>query len=165
MKSTREMESKIDNKEIFLDIVRQVQLPAVQVMIRMREEEETLEGKTYRELTLSRHLPNYKKIHPKTSEQSRTMAAFIYFVLHEQITGKQKSQTGCAAEFKCQTTPFKHLVTGKKEPGGPGRGKGKGKSFRTVEEVQNLEGKPTAKKPKVPPKPGCGRSRGRGGKK
>ena len=53
MKSTWEMESKIDNKEIFLDIITQVQLPAVQVMIRMREEEETLEGKTYRELTLS----------------------------------------------------------------------------------------------------------------
>ena len=53
MKSTRTMESKIDNKEIFLDIVRQVQLSAVQVTIRMREEEETLEGKTYWELTLA----------------------------------------------------------------------------------------------------------------
>ena len=53
MKSTWEMESKIDNKEIFLDIIRQVQLPAVQVMIQMREQEETLECKTYWELTLS----------------------------------------------------------------------------------------------------------------
>ena len=53
IKSTQEMESKIDNKEIFLDIIRQVQLPAVQMMIRTREEEETLEGKTYWELTLS----------------------------------------------------------------------------------------------------------------
>ena len=53
MKSTWEMESKIDNKEIFLDIIRQVQLLAVQLNIMMREEEETLEGKTYRELTLA----------------------------------------------------------------------------------------------------------------
>ena len=88
MKSTWEIESKIDNKEIFLDIIRQVQLLAVQVTIRMREEEETLEGKTYRELTLSRHLPNYKTIHPSANKQSRTMSAFIYYVLHEQITGK-----------------------------------------------------------------------------
>ena len=42
MESTRELESKTDNKEIFLDIIRQVQLLAVQVNIRMREEEETL---------------------------------------------------------------------------------------------------------------------------
>ena len=41
------------------------------------------------------------------------MAAFIYFVLHEQITSKQKSQTGCSSEFRCQTTPFKCLVTGR----------------------------------------------------
>ena len=86
------MESKIDNKEIFLDIIKQVQLLAVQVNIRAREEEETLEGKTYRELTLAQHLPNYKTIHPCANEQSRTMAAFIYYVLHEQITSKQKLQ-------------------------------------------------------------------------
>ena len=42
MQSTCMLESKIKNKEIFLDIVRQVQLPAVQVHIRTREEEEKL---------------------------------------------------------------------------------------------------------------------------
>ena len=69
MKSTWEMESKIDNKEIFLDIIRQVQLPAVEVMIQMREQEETLEDKTYWELTLTQHLPNHRTIHPNTNEQ------------------------------------------------------------------------------------------------
>ena len=44
------MKSKIDNKEIFVDIIRQVQLPAVQVMIRTREDEETLESKTYQDI-------------------------------------------------------------------------------------------------------------------
>ena len=148
MKSTHVLESKIDNKEIFLDIIRQVQLPVVQVTIRTREEEETLEGKTYWELTLSRHLPNYKTIHPSTNKQYRTMAAFIYFVLHEQITGKQKSQTGYSLEFRCQTTPFKCLVTGKKQPGGPGRSGEAGKSSRKLEEVAKLEDRPIAKKPK-----------------
>ena len=87
MKSTCMLESKI-NKEIFLDIVRQVQLPAVQVHIRTREEEEKLEGKMHQYLTFTLHLLNYKTIHPNTNEQSRTMAAFMYYVLHEQITSK-----------------------------------------------------------------------------
>ena len=91
MQSTQELEDKIDDKEIFLDIIKQVQLPAVQVNIRTREEEETLQGKTYQELTLARHLPNSKTMHPSTNEQFRTMAAFMYYVFHEQITGKQKS--------------------------------------------------------------------------
>ena len=41
MEKTREMEALV-NKELFLDIIRQVQLPVVQVMIRMREQEKTL---------------------------------------------------------------------------------------------------------------------------
>ena len=32
--STRVLESKLENKELFLDIIRQVQLPAVQVTVR-----------------------------------------------------------------------------------------------------------------------------------
>ena len=68
MKSTQVLESKLVNKELFLDIIRQVQLQAVQVMVRMREEEETLEGKTYWELTLSQHLSNYRKIYPNANE-------------------------------------------------------------------------------------------------
>ena len=73
------------------------------------------------------------------------MAAFIYFVLHEQITGKQKSQTGCSAEFKCQMTPFKHLVTGKKQPGGPGRLGETGKSGRKLEDIAAMEGSTSTK--------------------
>ena len=80
------------------------------------------------------------------------MATFIYFVLHEQITGKQKSQTGCSLEFRCQTNPFKCLVTGKKQPGGPDRAGKAGKSGRKLEEIAKLEGGPTAKKPKGSPR-------------
>ena len=127
----------------------------------MKAEEETLKGKTYQELTLSRHLPNYKTIHPSANKESRTMATFIYFVLHEQITGKQKSQTGCSLEFRCQMTPFKHFVTGKKQPGGPGRSDKTGKSGRKLEVVAKLEGTPAANKPK--PKQGGRRGR-RGGR-
>ena len=58
----------------------------------MEEELEKLEGKTYRELTLLCQLPNFRRIYHNTTEQTRTMAAYIYFVLYEQITGLRPSQ-------------------------------------------------------------------------
>ena len=60
----------------------------------MRSEEEALQGKMYQELTLTQHLPNYKKLQLSVTDQTRTMAAFIYFVLYKQLTGKAKSQQG-----------------------------------------------------------------------
>ena len=106
----------------------------------MVEEIEQLEGKTYRELTMSQDLPSAKKIYPNATDQTRMMAAFMY----EQITGLKASQTGCSRDFQCQGTPFKRLVTGKKQPGGPGRS-GKQRSKRTLEEVAELEGDTQAK--------------------
>ena len=120
-KSTQVLEKKIEDKSVFLDIIKQVQLPSVKVEIRTVEEMERMEGKTYRELTLMCHLPNFKRINPNTKEQTRTMAAYIYCVLYEQITGIRASQTGCATDFRCLTTPFKRLITGKRQPSGPGR--------------------------------------------
>ena len=81
------------------------------------------------------------------------MATFMYYALYKQLTGKAKSQQGCSEEFGCKTTPFKCLVTGKKQPGGPGRKGTQGKSSWTAEEVEQLEsGAPLVKKPR------CGRS-------
>ena len=146
-KATQELEGKIEDKTVFLSIIQQVQLPAVQIHVRTVEEIEQLEGKMYRELTLSQHLPNYKKIYSNATDQTRTMAAFIYFVLYEQITGLKASQTGCIKDFRCQGTPFKRLVTGKRQPGGPGRASEQ-KSKRTLEEVTELEGGTPAKQPR-----------------
>ena len=120
-KSTQVLEKKIEDKFIFLDIIKQVQLPSVQVQVRTVEEMEKMEGKTYRELMLMCHLPNFKRINPNTKEQTRTMATYIYCVMYKQITGIRASQTGCATDFRCPMTPFKRLITGKKQPGGPGR--------------------------------------------
>ena len=69
------------------------------------EEIEQLEGKTYRELTMSQHLPDAKKIYSNATDQTRMMAAFMYFVLYEQITGLKASQTGCSRDFQCQGNP------------------------------------------------------------
>ena len=143
-KATQELESKVKDKTVFLSIIQQVRLPSVQIHVRTVEEIEQLEGKTYRELTMSQHLPDAKKIYSNTTDQTRTMAAFMYFVLYEQITGLKASQTGCSRDFQCQGTPFKRLVTGQKQPGGPGRS-GEQRSKRTLEEVAELEGGTPAK--------------------
>ena len=72
----------------------------------------------------------------------------MYFVLYKQITGPQASQTGCATKFRCQTTPFKRLVTEKKQPGRPGRPSGT-KSGRSIEEIAEMEGVTPAKRAKA----------------
>ena len=143
-KATQKLESKIEDKTVFLSIIQQVRLPSVQIHVRTVEEIEQLEGKTYRELTMSQHLPDAKKIYSNATDQTRMMAAFMYFVLYEQITGLKALQTGCSKDFQCQGTPFKRLVTGKKQPGGPGRS-GEQRSKRMLEEVAKLEGDTPAK--------------------
>ena len=92
------------------------------------------------------------------------MAAYMYFVLHEQITGLRPSQTGCAAEFRCGATPFKRLITGKKQPGRPDRSSEvRGGSSRRLEDVAEMEGATPAKQRKTTTtsKSAGGRGRGR----
>ena len=146
MQKTREMEEVINDENIFLDIIRPVQLPVVQVMVRMRSKEEALQGEMFQELSLTQHLPNHKKLHPSVTDATRT--TFMCYALHKQLTGKARSQQACLEDFGCKTTPFKHLVTGKKQPSRPGREKCEGgKSSQTVEEVKQLEsGKPPQKR-------------------
>ena len=86
IRSIQVLEEKLEDKEVFLDIIKQMQLPAVQVSVHTVAEVEAMQGKTYRELTLEQHLPNYKTIYPNASEQMKTLAAFVYYVLYEQIT-------------------------------------------------------------------------------
>ena len=146
-KSTQVLEKKITDKDVFLDIIKQVQLPSVKVEIRTVEAKEKMEGKTYRQLTLMCHLPNFKKINPNAKEQTRTMATYMYCVLYEQITGVRASQTGCATDFKAPTMPFKRLITGKRQPGRPGRSsEARGGSSRSLEEVAKMEGATLAKR-------------------
>ena len=146
-KSIQVLEEKITDKSVFLDIIKQVQLPSVKVEIRTVEELERLEGKTFRELTLMCHPPNFKRINPNAKEQTRTMAAYIYCVLYEQITGIRASQTGCATDFRCPMTPFKRLITGKRQPSRPGRlSEARGGSSRSLEDVAEMEGATPAKR-------------------
>ena len=146
-KSTQVLEQKIADKSVFLDIIKQVQLPSVKVEIRTVEEMERIEGKTYRELTLMCHLSNFKRINPNAKEQTRTMATYMYCVLYKQITGIRASQTGCTTDFRCPTMPFKRLITGKRQPGRPGRlSEAGGGSSRSLEDVAKMEGATPAKR-------------------
>ena len=146
-KSTQVLEKKIADKSVFLNIIKQVQLPSVKVEIRTVEEMERIEGKTYRELMLVCHLPNFKRINPNAKEQTRTMAAYMYCILYEQITGIRASQTGFTTDFRCQTMPFKRLIIGKRQPGKPGRSsEARGGSSRSLEDVTKMEGAPLAKR-------------------
>ena len=72
------------------------------------------------------------------------MAAFMYYALYKQLTGKVKVQVTCAEEFQCGATPFKCIITGVKQKGGPGRQSVTSK--RSVEEVARAEGKPPMKR-------------------
>ena len=151
-RSTQVLEEKIKDKNIFLDIIKQVQLLSVKVEIRTAEEMEKLEGKTYRQLTLLCHLPDFRRIN--ANEQTKTMAAYMYYILHEAITGIRASQTGCATNFKAPTTPFKRLITGKRQPGGPGRSSEvRGGSSRSLEDVAEMEGATPAKRAKKAAQP------------
>ena len=120
---------------------------------------------TYRDVTLCTHLPDFRRLNPNVAEQMRTLAAFMYFVLYEQITGLQALQTGCVNKFRCQMTPFKRLVTGKKQPGGPGRGQAT-KSRRSIEDVAAMEDSTLAKRTRAATKavlkPPSGRGQGKG---
>ena len=146
-RSTQVLMEKIKDKSVLLDIIKQVQLPLVKVEIRTVEEMERIEDKTYRDLTLLCHLPNYKRINPNTNKQTRTMAAYMYCVLYKQITGITASQTGCTTDFGCPATPFKKLITGKRQPGRPGRlSEARGGSSRSLEDVAEMEGAPPAKR-------------------
>ena len=60
-KATQKLESKVEDKTFFLSIIQQVRLPSVQIHVRTVEKIEQLEGKTYRELTMSQHLPDARE--------------------------------------------------------------------------------------------------------
>ena len=114
------------------------------------------------------HLPNFKRIYPNATEQTRAMVTYIYFILYEQITGTRASQTGCATDFRCPMTPFKRLVTGKKQPGRPGRSSEvRGGSSRSLEEVAKMEGTSPTKRTRKASKPATATTtipKGRGSK-
>ena len=75
------LEENIEDKTVFLDIIRQMQLPAVQVSIRTVEEEEQLKNMMYRDVTLRTHLPDFRRLNPNATEQTRNFSCIYVLCL------------------------------------------------------------------------------------
>ena len=103
-KSTQVLEKKITDKSVFLDIIKQVQLPSVKVEIRTVEEMERMEGKTYRELTLMCHLPNFKRINPDIQEtDNREETAWQTRQVEQGKRRIQQKPGRCCQNGRCST--------------------------------------------------------------
>ena len=82
------------------------------------------------------------------------MAAWLYFVLHKQVTGSTAGQDRCADKFSCSVTQFKRMITGKWQEGGKRKEEPKSTSKvtrkRKSERIEKLkkEERGDAKKPK-----------------
>ena len=146
-KSTQVLEKKIEDKSVFLDIIKQVQLPLVQVQVRTVEEMEKMEGKTYRELMLMCHLPNFKRINPNAKEQTRTMACV--HLLHPVRTDHRHKGITDRLHHRFQMSDDTIQETDNREETtrGPGRSsEARGGSSRSLEEVAEMEGPTPAKR-------------------
>ena len=87
--STKVLEEKIEDKTVFLDIIRQMQFPAVQVSVRTIEEEEQLKNMTYRDVTSHKHLPDFRRLNPNATEQTTTLAALCTLSCMSKLQGSK----------------------------------------------------------------------------
>ena len=118
MIALEKLSKTLDNPDRLLAIINHVQLPAVQVTVTTREQDKKQAGVSGEEMVILEHLPEAEnwKVGRKPSE--RMMAAWLYFILHKQVTGSTAGQDKCADKFGCSVTQFKRMVTGKWQEGG-----------------------------------------------
>ena len=122
-------------------------MPSVKVEIRTVEEMERMEGKTYRELTLMCHLPNFKRINPNANEQTRTMAAYMYCVLYKTDHRHKSITDRLRHGLQMPNDTIQKTDNRKRQPSRPGRlSEARGGSRQKLEEVAEMEGAPPAKR-------------------
>ena len=159
MVALEKLSKTLDNPDRLLAIINHVQLPAVQVTVTTREQDKKQAGVSGEEMVIMEHLPEAEpwKVGRKPSE--RMMAAWLYFILHKQVTGSTAGQDKCADKFGCSVTQFKRMVTGKWQEGGKPKkdttGTGRITRRRKAEMLEKLakeeggDAKKQKKKPKV----------------
>ena len=108
----------LNDSDKLLAIVKHVQLPAVQVTVTTRERDRKQAGLSGKEMVILEHLPDAENWAVGRPAGERMMAAWLYFVLHKQVTGSTVGQDKCAEKFGCSTTQFKRMVTGKWQENG-----------------------------------------------
>ena len=157
MIALEKLSKTLDNPDRLLAIINHVQLPAVQVTVTTREQDKKQAGMTGEEMVITEHLPEAEhwKVGRKPSE--RMMAAWLYFILHKQVTGSTAGQDRCADKFGCSVTQFKRMVTGKWQEGGkPKKGRAstskvtKKRKSERLEKLAMEEGRDTKKQKKKP---------------
>ena len=131
MEKLWQLQGQCTDQNIFLDVTNQVYIPAVQVTVTSRHQEETAEGKTFQQLAASRHTPNPEKLPTSCLGSTRTLAALVYFILFRQVSGEPATVAECTRDFKCDATMLEQLTTGKTDGDKQSKGpKSKRKSSR-----------------------------------
>ena len=83
-----------------------------------REQDKRQVGVSGKEMVILEHLPEAENWKVGWVHSERLMAAWLYFVLHKQVTGSMAGQDKCADKFGCSVTQFKRMITGKWQEGG-----------------------------------------------
>ena len=73
------------------------------------------------QMVVLEHLPDAEGWRMGRPDKERLVAAWVYFVLHRQVTGSTAVQDKCAVNFGCSVTQFKRMVTGKWQESGKGK--------------------------------------------
>ena len=118
MIALEKLSKTLDNPDRLLAIINHVQLPAVQVTVTTREQDKKQAGVSGEEMVILEHLPKAENWKVGHTHSERMMAAWLYFILHKQVTGSTAGQDKCADKFGCSVTQFKRMVTGKWQEGG-----------------------------------------------
>ena len=121
MIALEKLSKTLDNPDRLLAIINHVQLPAVQVMVTTREQDKKQAGVSGEEMVILEHLPEAENWKVGRTHSERMMAAWLYLILHKQVTGSTAGQDKCADKFGCSVTQFKRMVTGKWQEGGKGK--------------------------------------------
>ena len=121
MVALEKLSKQLNDPDRLLAIINHVQLPAVQVTVTTREQDKKQAGVSGEQMVILEHLPEAEGWKVGRPHSERMMAAWLYFILHKQVTGSTAVQDKCADKFGCSVTQFKRMVTGKWQEGGKGK--------------------------------------------
>ena len=142
MVKLEKLSKALDNPDRLLAIINHVQLPAVQVTVTTRQQDKKQVGVSGEEMVILEHLPEAETWKVGRTHSERMMAAWLYFVLHKQVTGSTAGQDRCADKFGCSVMQFKRMVTGKWQEGGKRKEEpkniGKAAKKRKSERIEKL---------------------------
>ena len=121
MVALEKLNKQLNDPDKLLAIINHVQLPAVQVTVTTREQEKRQAGVSGEQMVVLEHLPDAEGWKMGRPDKERMVAAWVYFILHKQVTGSTAVQDKCAVNFGCSVTQFKRMVTGKWQESGKGK--------------------------------------------